>query len=322
VIRWGVAGPGGIATGFAEAMRLEEGGEIVAVASRSMERADAFADRFGVARRYDDYDALAADAGVDAVYVATPHSRHEADTLAFLAGGKHVLCEKPMALNAAQVRRMVDAARQRRLFLMEAIWSRFLPSYRVLGDVLRSGRIGEPVLVEADFGFQMPFDPSHRLFDPAQGGGALLDLGIYPIQLCTLVLGPAERVVADGVLGETGVDEVVAAVLHHGDGKLGVIKAAVRANLSCTARIAGTEGTIEIPAFMHTPMDLTVLAGGHRETIDATHEHGLRFEIAEVHRCLAAGLLESPDITLDESIALATVMDDIRGQLGVVYPGE
>ena len=165
-----MAGPGGIATRFAEGMQLVDDGEIVAVASRSMERADSYGDRFGVRRRYDDSHALADDPDVDIVYVATPNSCHASDTLRFVEAGKHVLCEKPFALNARQAQMVVDAARSAGVFVMEAMWSRFLPGYRVLGDVLRDGRIGEPLLVEADFGFRAPVQPDHRLFDPKLGG--------------------------------------------------------------------------------------------------------------------------------------------------------
>ena len=323
MIRWGVIGPGGIATNFAEAMQWAEGGSITAVASRSAERAEAFGDRFDIPKRYGDYDTLAADPDVDAVYVATPHSRHEVDTIGLLRAGKHVLCEKPLALNARQAARMAEEARSRGLFLMEAIWSRFLPAYRSLVDVIGSGHIGEPLLVEADFGFRRPVDPHHRHFARELGGGALLDLGIYPIQLCTLVLGPIERVVADGVVGETGVDEVVTALLHHPEGRLGVVKAAIRVNMTCTARIAGTDGVIDLPAMMHCPNSLTVSSAAGVEHIDASYEgNGLRFEIDEVHRCLAEGRTESAVVPLDESIALAATMDTIRADLGVVYPGE
>jgi predicted dehydrogenase len=322
MIRWGVAGPGAIAVGFADAMTAVPDGEIVAVASRSFERADAFGERFGVRGRYGSYDALATDDEVDIVYVATPPARHEEDTLAYLEAGKHVLCEKPFALNAVQGRRMVGAARERGLFLMEAMWSRYLPAYRALVDVLGEGRIGQPILVEADFGFRRPFDPTHRLFDRALGGGALLDLGIYPVQLCLLVLGRPDRVVADGVLSETGVDEQVAAVLHHAGG-LGVVKAAIRAGMACTARISGTDGWISIPALMHCPNSFTVSTSAGAEEIDGSYVgNGLRFEIEEVHRCLAAGALESATMPLDETLALAEVLDAIRAQVGVVYPGE
>jgi predicted dehydrogenase len=324
VIRWGVAGPGGIATRFAEAMTRIDDGRIVAVASRSRERADAFADRFDIAARHRDYRALAEDPTVDAVYVATPHSRHEADTLIYLGAGKHVLCEKPLALNAAQARRMVEAAAGAGVFLMEAIWSRFLPSYRALVDVLGSGRIGTPLQVEADFGFRMPVDPDHRLFDPHRGGGALLDLGIYPIQLSTLVLGPVDHAAAAGIIGATGVDEQVAAVLRHEQGGLGVVQAAIRAPLACTARISGTDGWIDLPAFMHCPTEFTVHpVGAGPELVDGAYEgDGLQFEISEVHRCLAAGRTESPTMPLSETLALATAMDGIRSQIGLTYPGE
>jgi predicted dehydrogenase len=304
-------------------MQWVDGGAITAVASRSAERANAYGDRFDIPTRYGDYGALAADPDVDAVYVATPHSRHEVDTIALLQAGKPVLCEKPFALNAMQAARMAEEARQRGLFLMEAIWSRFLPAYRSLVDVIGEGRIGDPLMVEGDFGFRRPVDPAHRHFAPELGGGALLDLGIYPVQLCTLVLGPVQRVVADGAVGETGVDEVVTALLHHAEDRLGVVKAALRVNMTCTARITGTDGVIDLPAMMHCPDSLTVSSSAGVERIDGSYEgNGLRFEIDEVHRCLAEGRTESEVVSLDESIALATVLDSIRAELGVVYPGE
>ena len=321
--RWGVAGPGAIATSFAQGMTMVGGGAITAVASRSLERADAYADQFGIAGRHDSYEALAEDPDIDAVYVATPHAHHEAMTLLFVEAGKHVLCEKPFALNARQAQRMADAARAQGVFCMEALWSRFLPAYRVLVDLLGDGRIGEPLLVEADFGYRTPVVPDDRHFDLHQGGGALLDLGIYPVQLCTLVLGLPDRVVADGIVGSTGVDEQVAAVLHHPGDRLGVVKAALQVSMSCTARIAGTDGWIQLPAFMHCPESLEVAGRAGLEHIDAGYEgEGLRFQVDEVHRCLAEGLTESPVMTLDETVALAGVLDDIRAQIGVVYPGE
>jgi predicted dehydrogenase len=323
MIRWGVVGPGAIAVGFADAMRMAEGGDIVAVASRSSERADAFGDRYGIARRYGDYAALAQDGEVDAVYVATPQSRHADDALLMLRAGKHVLCEKPFALNEAQAQGMVDEARRQDVFLMEAIWSRFLPAYRSLVDVVGSGRIGDPLLVEADFGFRRSLDPDNRLFRADLGGGGLLDLGVYPLQLCTLLLGPVEHVSAEGVIGETGVDEQVAAVLRHGGGGLGVIKAALRVNMTCTARVSGTEGVVEIPALMHCPNAIRVLTPAGIDDIDGSYEgNGLRFEIAEVHRCLAEGRMESDVMPLDETLVLARTLDEIRRRIGLVFPGE
>ena len=321
---WGIVGTGGVAARFARAMANVEGGRVVAVASRTAARAGAFADEHGISARYDDDRALGDDPDVDVVYVATPHSRHAADSVRYLEAGKHVLCEKPLAINAAQVRQMTAAARTHGRFLMEAVWSRYLPSYRALVELVAAGRIGTPMQVDADFGFQRPLDPAHRLFDPLQGGGALLDLGIYPLQLATLVLGPIEHIGAVGTLGQTGVDEQVAAVLRHAGGGNGIVKAAITLPLACTARISGTEGWIDLPAFMHCPQSLTVNRMGEpAELVDCPFPgEGFEFEIEEVHRCLAAGLTESPTMPLAESLALAEAMDAIRAQIGVTYPGE
>jgi predicted dehydrogenase len=318
-IRWGVLATGGIAARFADGMRLIDGGEIVAVASRSPERARAFADRFGIERRHGSYADLVADPDVDVVYVATPHAQHAAATIAAVEGGKHVLCEKPLALDQVQARAMTEAAAASGRFLMEAMWTRFLPAYRILGEVLAAGRIGTPLMVEADFGFRRPVEPGHRLFDARLGGGSLLDLGIYPLQLCSLVLGPPDDVRAVGHLGQTGVDEWAAAVLPHPGGGVGVVKSAIRVNLSCTARISGSDGAVELPAFMHCPLHLVV----NGETIEAGFDgEGLRFQVDEVHRCIREGRTESDVMPWAETLRLAGVMDDIRRQIGVRYPHE
>jgi predicted dehydrogenase len=320
-IRWGISSPGHIADQFVEGLRQLDDAEVVAVASRSAERAAAFADRHHIPRHYGAAEDLAADPDVDVVYVASPHAAHERDTRLFLGAGKPVLCEKPFALDRLQGGAMVADARVHGLFLMEAMWSRFLPAYVILRDLLGEERVGDPRLVEADFGFRRDIDPAHRLFDLALGGGALLDLGIYTAQLIALVLGHPDRVVADGHIGETGVDEQVAAVLHHPGGRLGVMKAAIRTGLACSARISGTDGWIEIPPFMHAPDHLVVGAAGETERIDAPWEgEGQRFQAVEVHRCLREGLTESPVMPLDETLALAGTLDAIRAQIGLTYP--
>jgi predicted dehydrogenase len=206
---------------------------------------------------------------------------------------------------------------------MEAIWSRFLPAYQLLRDLLADGVIGDPLGVEADFGIRFPRDPAHRLFDLALGGGALLDLGIYPLQLASLVLGPPTDVQAVGFVGDTGVDEQVSAVLAHPSGALGTVRAATRVTLACTARISGTDGSIDLPAFMHCPgsLTLTTIAGIEHRDAPIVGE-GLRYQVAEVHRCLRAGELESPAIPLAETLSLARTMDRIRQQIGVRYPAE
>jgi predicted dehydrogenase len=322
-IRWGIAGTGIIASEFAEGLALVEDCELVGVASRSAETAEGFGDRFGVHKRYGSYESMADSDDVDVVYVATPHSRHRSDTLLYLDSGKAVLCEKPFAVNQSEAVQMIDAARRHRLFCMEAMWSRHLPAYVRIAELLDEGVVGTPLAVEAVFGVQMPFDPSHRLFDLNLGGGALLDLGVYPTQLSSLVLGRPDDVVARGHLGETGVDEHVAAVLHHRDGALGIVVASITGTLSCTARISGTEGAIELPAFMHCPSYLTIVRAGKSERVDCPIEgNGLHYQAAELQRCLRAGLLESPIMPLEETSSILRTLDVIREQIGLVYPGD
>ena len=315
-VRWGIAATGGIAAAFVDGLHQTDDAEVVAVCSRTPERAEAFARDHGIARHHGSYEALAADPDVDVVYVATPHSRHCADSRLYLEAGKHVLCEKPLAVDQRQTARMVATARANNRFLMEALRSRFLPAYVELDRVLASGRIGEVRLVEADFGFAAPFDPTHRLFDPALGGGATLDLGVYPVQLAHLVLGPPDQVRAVGHRGRTGVDEQVAAVMHHARGAVAVVKAAVSTSMGCTATITGTEGTIRLPAFMHCPESLTVQDRSGTEVIETPIEgQGLRYQVAEVHRCIAEGLLESPRMSHAESCAIAGTLDALLDQV-------
>jgi predicted dehydrogenase len=321
-VRWGIAATGNIARTFAAGLAQLDDAVIAAVGSRTPDRAAAFAAEVGADRAHGSYEDLAADDGVDVVYVASPHARHLADTCLFLEAGRHVLCEKPMALDRAQVEHMIATARRRGLFLMEAMWSRFLPSWQLARRLVDEGRIGDPVVAQAELGFRFPFDPGHRLFDPALGGGAALDLGVYPVSFCSFLLGPPDAVVAQGHVGETGVDEQFAAVLHHPGGRLGVVTGASRASLASTVRVTGTHGWLALPAMMHgaTHVDVGDNAGG-RERIEAPYEgEGLRHQAVEVHRCLRDGLTESPVMPLDETAAIAGTLDAILGALGVTYP--
>ena len=317
---WGIVGPGGIAGRFAGDVGAVDGCRLVAVASRSLDRAQAFARDHDIPNAYGDVEQLLEHSAVEVVYIATPHAQHAEVAIAALRAGKHVLCEKPMALTVAQTEAMVAVARAEQSFLMEAMWARFLPSYRTLVDIVGSGRIGDVVLVEGDLGMQFPYNPAHRLFDPALGGGATLDLGIYPVQLCSLLLGPPDRVLAGGTLAATGVDDLAAAVLHHASGAIGVVKSASQARLSCTARVTGTLGSVDLPAPMHCPFHLDVTTPAGTERIDTRHEgDGIRFQVVEVQRCLGEGLLESPLMPLEETLTIAATLDDICAQLGVVY---
>lgn len=321
--RWGIAATGGVAVRFAESMRAIGRGTVVAVGSRSEARAREFADRFEIPHAHGSYEALVADPDVDVVYVGTPQHRHAADAVLALRHGKHVLCEKPFALNAREANEIARVAAEQDRFVMEAMWTRFLPSYLAMMEAIHAGRIGEPLMVEADFGWRAAVDPTDRHFDPALGGGGLLDLGVYPVHLALLVLGPPEAVAAAGHVGATGVDESVAAVLRHSGEGLSVVKSALRIPMACTARIAGTEGWIDLPAFMHCPQSFTVRSPRGEEVVEAGWDgDGFRFQVDEVHRCLHAGLRESPGMPMADTIAIAEVLDAIRAQIGVRFPGE
>ena len=323
-IRWGIAGTGRIASSFTRGLSLLPDAEVIAVGSRTQEGADRFAFEHEIPHRHGSYESLADDVDVDVVYIGTPHSRHCDDTLLYLDAGKHVLCEKPFAINHEQATRMADAARWNERFLMEAIWSRFLPAYRELRRLVANGSIGDVKLVEASFGFRAPFDPAHRLFAPELGGGALLDVGLYPVQLAHLLLGAPDDVTATAELGETGVDEQIAVVMSYADGPMAVAMAAIRVELPSTARIAGTSGVIVLPAMMHHPpyLEIDDTHGTVIRIETPSDGNGLHYQAEEVHRCLRARLLESPLMPLADSCAIAHTLDRAREQIGLRYPGE
>jgi predicted dehydrogenase len=323
-IRWGIAGTGVIAAAFAEDLRLLDDAELVAVGSRSQQAADRFADTHGAARRHVGYDALAADSEVDAIYVAVPHTGHEAVTLTALAAGKAVLCEKPFAINAAQAERMIAAARAAGAFLMEAMWVRFLPHQVGLRELISAGRIGEIRSLIVDRGEVLSSDPAHRVLDPALGGGALLDLGIYPVSFASMFLGTPDRVAAFATQAVTGVDAQTSAVFGYGSGAQALVTTALDARTANTASITGTKGRIDIVDWAdgRLPAKLTMLDGTTQNLEFPREGKGLRFQAAEVGRCLRAGEMESPVMPLDETLSIMRTLDLIREQIGLRYPGE
>jgi predicted dehydrogenase len=257
-VRWGILGCGNIARQFAEGLRFAPGATLAAVGSRDGAKAEAFREKHGATRAHASYEALAADPDVDAVYIATPHVFHCANTLACLAGGKAVLCEKPFAVNAAEARQMVAAARARGLFLMEAMWSRFFPAAGRLREIVALGSIGEPRMVQADFGFRAGWNPEGRLLNPALGGGALLDVGIYTVAFASMVLGRPVEATGFAHRGETGVDEQSAMILRHKGGALSVLSTAVRTSTPHEAQVWGTEGRIRVVAPFWKPSTLLI----------------------------------------------------------------
>jgi predicted dehydrogenase len=322
--RWGILGPGNIAAKFAAGVAALDDQEVIAVGSRTQASADRFADRFGIVRRHVGYEALAADPTVDAIYVATPHNFHRDHTLLALRHGKHVLCEKPFAINAAQAQVMVDEARSQKRFLMEAMWSRFLPSIVETRKLITEGAIGKVQMIQADFGFRASFNPASRLFDPALGGGALLDVGIYPISLAAMVLGQPDRIAALAALGATGIDENTGVLLGFPGGEVALLSTTIRATTLQEAIILGDNGSIRLHSPWWVGNTLTLHRAGQEPEVIVRpyHANGYSHEAIEVATCVRAGQLESAVMPLDESVRIMAILDSVRAQLGMKYPME
>jgi predicted dehydrogenase len=323
-VRWGILAPGRIARKFAAGLREAEGAELVAVGSQEIGRARAFAALFDIPRAHGSYAELAADPGVDAVYIGSPHARHEAHTTLCLQAGKHVLCEKPLALNAAQARRMIEVARDRDRVLMEALWTRFLPALRGAREQVAGGVLGDLRMVQADFGFRAAYDPADRLFAPDLGGGALLDIGIYPLNLAYLFCGPPREIHTLGTLGATGVDEEGAIVMRHEEGRISLLSCSLRTATPGRAHLLGTRRslTLECPWWGATRFTLHEPGGGD-EVFEFAHRGGGYAHEAEAFmELIRSGRRDSETMPSAESLAILETMDEIRRRWGVRYPGE
>ncbi|MEV1010988.1 Gfo/Idh/MocA family oxidoreductase [Streptomyces sp. NPDC049881] len=322
-VRWGVVATGGIAAKFTRDLAAEPDAEVVAVASRTEASAAAFAERHGVPAAYGDWAALAADPAVDAVYVATPHSAHHDAVRLFLEAGRPVLCEKPFTLDAAEAGSLVALARERGVFLMEAMWMYCNPAIRRMVELVRDGAIGEVRAVHADFGIDLPPDPSHRLLDPALGGGALLDLGVYPVSFAQLVLGEPEDVTAWARL-RGGVDTHTGMLFGYPSGAMAALTCSLVADTARTAVVTGSTGRVEFHRGFFHPRGFTLHREGRapEEFSEAGPADTLAYEAAEVARCLRAGERESPLVPLDGSLAVMRTLDAVRERIGLRYPGE
>ncbi|KOV89774.1 Gfo/Idh/MocA family protein [Nocardia sp. NRRL S-836] len=313
-MKWGVIATGGIAQAVTADMLKVEGVTVLAVSSRDVTRAQAFADRFGIERAYGDYHDLLADPDVDVVYVATPHGQHHEVTLAALDAGKHVLCEKAFALTVADAEEMVERARSRNLFLMEAMWTRFNPLIRKVHEAVTNGEIGEIRSLRASFGFAHAFDPADRLWAKQAGGGALLDLGVYPVAFAHMLLGVPQEVHAWGGKAPSDVDSDAGLLLGYPGGAHALLSCSLVANIGCEAQIAGTKGTIEIADPMFNAQSATI--NGVVHTIE---NEGYTHQIRAVEECVAAGLTESPLITWQNTLEVMRTLQEALRQLGVSY---
>ena len=315
-LRWGILGTGEIAHAFAGDLQLTDSGVVGAVGSRSQGSADGFADRFGVVTRHSSYEGLVADPDVDVVYVATPHPMHRDNAILALEAGKPVLVEKPFAMNAAEAREIVETAREHALFAMEAMWTRFLPHIAVIRDWLADGALGDVVMVSADHGQWFAEDPSFRLFAPGLGGGALLDLGVYPVSFASMILGAPNRIVSITDPAFTGVDGQTSMVFGYDGGAQAVLSCTLRAKSPTRAAIVGTDARIEIDGDFYAPATVTLIPRqGELMRVTSVHEgRGLRHQADEVARRLAAGDRESPLMPLDETISIMETMDAVLAQ--------
>jgi predicted dehydrogenase len=317
--RWAIAGPGRIARNLAPDFAHVPDAELVAVGSRSLERAEAFAREHGAARAHGSYRELVADPEIDVVYIATPHPQHHAVALAALRTGKAVLVEKAFTATLAGAEEVVAEARRLGVFAMEAMWTRFQPAIVRLRELIAEGAIGEVAAVHADLGITRPFDPADRLFAPELGGGALLDLGVYPVSFAQMLLGPPDTVEVVGAPAPTGVELSASLLLGWADGRGATMATSLRSPMPGRAIVYGTEGWIEVPPRFHHPSQILVSRDGRDPEVLELPPRGRGYaeELVEVTECVRAGRLESEVMSLDDTLSVMAILDEASAQLGV-----
>ncbi|MFD0672938.1 Gfo/Idh/MocA family protein [Cohnella sp. GCM10027633] len=323
-IRWGIAGPGWISSMFAKDLAYAEGAELAAVAGRDLDKARKFAQDYGARRAYGSMEELARDPEVDIVYIGTLHPIHKENMLTFLRAGKAVLCEKPFTMNAAEAEEAIACAKENGVFLMEAMWTRYLPAIRQVREWLAEGKIGEVRLVKAEFGFNVGWQPEGRLLNPALGGGTLLDAGIYPVSFASMVYGAQpDKIMSTVRIGETGVDEQFSLLFEYAGGRTASLHGAVQLGMMNDAVIYGTKGHIRVPEFLAARSATLHVSG--EEPVAFAHDrqaHGYVFEAEEAMACLREGRKESAGMTQDETAQLMHTLDSIRWQWNLKYPFE
>ena len=320
---WGILGTGGIAKAFAEDLKLLAGHSIGAVGSRTLAKATEFATEYQ-AKAYGSYEALVNDSSIDAIYVATPHPAHKENVILALNAGKPVLCEKPFAVSAAQTIEMVAAAQKNQVALMEAMWSRYLPHYEKVREIIGSGVLGEILTIQADHGQRLADQNIPRLIDPALAGGALLDLGIYPVSFAHMILGNPTKITASAVLTELGVDAQTSMILDFANGAQAILNTTMIAQTPCRAVVAGKNGWLEIDRVFYTPtsMRITLFDGLVTEYPNEYLGHGLREQAAYFKTMVLAGEKQSQILDWNATIDIMKILDTVRKQIGLTYPFE
>ena len=320
---WGILGPGGIAKAFAEDLKRLDGHSIAAVGSRTLSNAQSFANTFG-GTAYGSYEELVADPQVDAIYVATPHPAHKENVILALNAGKPVLCEKPFAVNAAEAQQMVDAAHKNGVALMEAMWARFLPHYAQVREIIQSGVLGKIHTIHADHGQRLADQNIPRLVEPSLAGGALLDLGIYPVSFAHMILGNPSKITSSAVLTDKGVDAQTSMIFDYASGAQAVLNTTMIEQTPCRAVVAGLHGWLEIDRTFYNPASMRVVLndGATTEYPSSYIGHGLR-EQAEVFKQLVkSGQQQSQILNWQDTVDIMKTLDQVRSQIGLKYPFE
>ncbi len=326
-IRWGILGTGRIARKFASDLRLVEDAELIAIGSRSQQSANEFSEEFPVKYIHNTYEALVQNPEIDVIYIATPHNLHYENTLLCLQHGKAVLCEKPFAMNARQAVEMISMAREKKVFLMDALWTKFHPHYIKMQEMIGQGLLGEIKSILINFGFKpMPPIPA-RLFDPALGGGTVMDIGIYNVFMAMSILGNPDYIDAVMTAASTGVDEQCAILFRYKNGALAQLFSTFSSNLATEADICGTEGRIRLTSRFYEPsatIEFYKDRVDSKEIIPVPKERGsgYQYEARHVNDCLRKGLTESPVVTFADTILLMETLDKIRATAGIYYPAD
>lgn len=319
-INWGMIGLGKIARRFAEDLMRSKHSKLQGVASRDINKAKEFGSTFNSVRCYGSYEELACDPDIDVVYIATPHAFHHDHTMICLKNDKAVLCEKPMGINAGEVKSMAEEARSRNLFLMEAVWTRFIPATAKLLELIQNGVIGDLSFIRADFGFRSAHDPESRLYNKALGGGSLLDIGIYPVYLSLLTLGIPTEIKAMARITETDVDSYCSMLLSYENGAKAVLESTIEADTPTEAYLHGSRGSLKLHSRFHHSEKITISGNGEEEILDIKYQgNGLIYEIEEVNSCLLQNRTESSKLPLQTSLNLITVLDHIKKEIGLSY---
>lgn len=320
---WGILGPGGIAKAFATDLKLLDGHTVGAVGSRTLSNAQEFAATFG-GTAYGSYEELVSDPTIDAIYVATPHPAHKDNVILAHNAGKPVLCEKPFAVNAKEAQEMVAAAQKNNVALMEAMWARFLPHYAQVRDIIASGVLGRIITVQADHGQRLADQNIPRLVEPSLAGGALLDLGIYPVSFAHMILGNPQKITASSVLTDKGVDAQTSMIFDYADGAQAILNTTMVEQTPCRAVVAGLNGWLEIDRTFYNPtsMRVTLLDGTITQYPNAYSGHGLREQAETFRKLVQSGHTQSNILNWKDTVDIMQTLDAVRSQIGLRYPFE